>query len=296
MNGRFAQYWLWTLAAGGLVVYGCSSSSWWWVSGGSPDSPHELSETKPSSAQTADTRRAPGAGDSTQIVDIAFDFLRTELPIDSIRHSRKIWNHVDELRVDSNLSAKFARNGMRIGAASGDAWTAIRTILTACEAGVRHDRLVAQANLPVVVELGSIQSSESIFSYGADNRLAGKTFPGGSKLINLDYLVHPNLGGYVDLRVSFEVRSDRGVMTWERQGGVIRQVPDYDRHVFGDLSALIPLNEGEFLVVGPGDEADNEYLVGSRFFMERRGDKKYETILFITPLPYRVLDDRGKLR
>jgi len=35
-------------------------------------------------------------------------------------------------------------------------------------------------------------------------------------------------------------------------------------------------------------------MIGSRFFVERSGDKQYETILFITPLPYRVSDTRDR--
>jgi len=75
-------------------------------------------------------------------------------------------------------------------------------------------------------------------------------------------------------------------MTWERRDGVIRQAPAYDRHVFEDLNALLTLKPGEFLVVGTSDQADNEYLVGSRFLIHTAAGEKTETMLFVTPQPF----------
>lgn len=222
------------------------------------------------------------------MIDLAFDVVRVDLPIAGVRHSRKIWNHVDELRVDSELIARLARNGLRIGAASPDAWPAIRAILEAAEAEVRRDQLVAQRGLPLSIQLGSINDSESVFSYGADERLVGKTFPAGDKLVNVDYVFHPELGGSTEVRVSFEIRHDRGAMTWEQRNGVVQQVPDYERHLFADLSPALTLNAGEFLVVGLSDQAKNEYLIGSRFLTRVESGKRYETLLFLTPQPYQA--------
>lgn len=239
-------------------------------------------------------RSAPidGIDQSTHVVHLNFDVLRADLPIDSVRHSRKIWNHVDELRVEPSLVARLVRNGFRTGVARSGSWNAIRTILVACNARTQENQLVVQAGLPLTIVIAEVGTEESIFTYSPKDRLIGKTFGGGQKLAVIDYLFHPELGGTTDLRVSLEVRRNRGTVTWERRGDVIRQVPAYDRHVFADLSVLLPVHPGEFLVIGPGDKAVNEYLVGNRFFTSPRSEgQSLETVFFITPRPYRIKDE-----
>ena len=226
--------------------------------------------------------------DRIQVVQLAFDVLRVELPINGARNSRKIWNHVDELRLEADLVARLARNGLRVGVASSGSWSPIRAILEAGGARTQKDQMLPQPGTPLTLELAPIRESESFFSYGRDNRLVGKTFPAGQKIIQLDYVFHPQLGGCTDLQVGFEVRNDRGEMTWERRDGLIRQAPAYDRHVFEDLAALMTLKPGEFLVVGPSDQADNEYLIGSRFLIHTASGAKTETLLFVTPQPFQT--------
>jgi hypothetical protein len=206
-----------------------------------------------------------------------------------IRDARKVWNHVDELRVEPDLVARLARNGLRVGVASEGSWPAIHAVFDAGGAEVRRDQLLASPGSPVEIDSGSIHESESIFSYGADNRLAGKTFSAGKKTIRIDYALRPEFGPGTDLQIGFEVRSDRGEMTWERsEVGAVRQVATPDRHPFGDLHILLTLHAGEFLVIGLSDEADNEYLIGSRFLTTERAGERRETLLCVMPQPYQV--------
>ena len=225
--------------------------------------------------------------DTVHVVDVAFEVFRAELPVDGVRHSRKIWNHVDELRANPKLLARLTRNGVRLGAVSAEAWPAIRTILEAGAADVRKGQLLTASGLPLTVEVGTIQESESVFSYRANNQLVGKTFTGGKKVVNVDYAFHPEMGGRIDLQLSFEVRRDRGGSTWVQTEDGVRQVPARDQHVFADLRTVLALNPGESVILGPSAETSNEYLVGSRFFTGWRADESYETLYWLTPVPYR---------
>ncbi len=225
---------------------------------------------------------------SMHVVELAFDVIHAEFPVDTIRHSQKVWNHVDELRVEAGVAARLARNGLRIGAASTQSWPAIEAVFKAGNARKQQVQLFAQHGLPLSIELGAVEDHESIFSYGKDNRLMGKTFSVGNKLINLDYAYHPELNGVTDIRISLEVRHDQGVMTWERRNGIIRQTPSYERYVFEDLSVELILRPGEFLIIGPGIEAQNEYLIGSRFLQGTRDTRKIETLLCIKPRLYQT--------
>ena len=234
------------------------------------------------------------SSDRVQVVQLAFDVLRVELPIDGVRNSRKVWNHVDELRLEADLVARLARNGLRVGATSSGSWSAIRAVLEAGGARTQKNQILTQPGTPLTLEMASIKESESFFSYGRDNRLVGKTFPAGQKIIQLDYQFHAQLGGCTDVQIGFEVRSDHGEMTWERRDGVIRQAPAYDRHVFEELAALLTLKPGEFLVVGTSAQADNEYLIGSRFLIHTESGEKTETLLFVTPQPFQTQDAKRR--
>ena len=279
--------WLLILLVGTSLVGGCSSWFSWLGPRDPRRGPYEAPDTSRWTAAGSSMLRSRQTGsDEVGVIDLVFDVVRIDLPIDGVRQSRKIWNHVDELRAGVDVVARLARNGLRVGVASPDAWPAVRAIVDAGGGEVHRDRLVAQRGMPLKIKLASAGESESIFSYDADGRLVGKTFPGGDKILNLDYAFHPKLGGCTEFKLGFEIRRDRGVMTWERRDGVIRQVPAVDRHEFGDLSAVVTLTADEFLVIGLSDEGKNEYLVGARFLISERAGKRSETLLFVTPQPY----------
>ncbi|MFQ5589697.1 MAG: hypothetical protein ACE5HE_00910 [Phycisphaerae bacterium] len=289
MKSCDALYRFLPIIVGILSACGCSSRGLWVTGDRASRSPHELGDASADRTRDAPIGLSQSRDERTDVVNLAFDLLRVELPVESVRHSRKVWNHVDELRIESSLAARLARNGVRMGVTSSDSWPAIATILTSCGGVTQREQLLAQAPLPLVFEMGAIESSESIFSYDRNGRLGGRTFTAGKKLVRVGYNVRPEPGGHIDLTVSLEVRHELGVMTWERRGGIIRQVPAFDGYTFDDISVLLPLNAGEALVIGPGGRADNEYLLGSRFFMRRGSDRPRELLLILTPLPYRTV-------
>lgn len=251
------------------------------------------------SAPTAGTSTAftpsPGSdllrvdlGGAVRIVDLSFDVFRADLPLSRGRDSRKIWNHVDEMRMDTGVTTMFARNGLRVGVAPIGSWTAIQAVLETMRAKTYKSMLAPPRGAPLMITTGPVSERESVFTYAADGRLVGKTFSEGDKLISLDYVFQPQFGGSTELQVGFEVRHDKGVMTWTRDGGVIRQVPAYERHVFADLVARLTVDSGECLVIGPGDEARIDSLIGGRYLSIEHDGEAYESLLFITPVPYQT--------
>lgn len=281
-----------TLAAFGIVLAfgavagGCKTLPPWLGGPPNPTTAHDkpVFAGHPFSESQAERGVTAGHPAPTNIVGLAFQVYRVDLPIvGDVRHSLKLWNHVDELRANPENVAIRARSGVRIGAFSQSAWPAIRTILDSANARVHREQVSAPFGLPLTLEIGLVEGGESIFSYSSGGRLVGKTFDMGKKLIVLDYAVYAAMGGRIDLQVSFEVRHDRGEMTWERQDGIVRQVPAYDSHVFNDLAAVMALNPGESLLIGPSAEAKNDLLLGSRFFGHTRAARRFEKLIIVTP-------------
>jgi len=229
-----------------------------------------------------------GVDDAVHIVDLSFDVFRADLPLRDGGDSRMIWNHVDEMRADTAVAARLERNGFRIGAAPPGGWAAIQAVLEAAGARTYRSVLAPPRGAPLIITMGPVQERESIFTYNLQDRLVGKTFNEGDKLIVVDYVFQPQFGGFTELQVAFEVRHDKGVMTWSREGGVIRQVPAFDRHVFSDLAARLTLQGGECLVIGLSEAPTSEYLIGRRYLSIEHDGAPYESILFITPTPYQT--------
>lgn len=272
----------------GLFLGGCSQ----WLNsplGALARSPHHEA-TAASSSDVGLSRQSTGttSNNNLQIVGLAFDVIRIDLPLDDIQHSRKVWNHVDEMRIDSALSARLARNGIRCGAAAADAWPAIQAIAELAEAQVRRNRLTPSRGAPLVIEIDRVGENESIFTFDPRGGLSGKTFSGGRKLIVVDYDYHPGLGGSCDLRVGFEIRRDLGEMTWETRNGVIRQVPALDRHVFSDIRAELSLKTGELLLIGLSDSSSTRFILGSRFLTMQKEGRRFETLLCLKPMTFTV--------
>lgn len=282
--GTFAV--LGIVLACGAAAGGCKSLPPWL--GGPPKSTTAHEEQAPSGDAFSDGQAVrdvtAGRRSSAHVVGLAFQVYRLDLPIiGESRQSLKLWNHVDELRADPENVALRSRSGLRIGAFSQSAWPAIRAILDAANARVHQEQVSAPSGLPLTLEIGLIDGDESIFSYSSGGRLVGKTFKAGKKLILVDYAVYAAMGGRVDLQVSFEVRHDRGESTWERRDGILRQVPAYDSHVFSDLAAVMALNPGESLLIGPSAEAKNDFLLGSRFLGYSRAGRRFEKLIIVTP-------------
>lgn len=285
----------WALVLGLVLMlgHGCSLSHPRLPSGPSRSALQEGADTLILDRPALFRTPASTPSGSLDVVDLAFDVIRADLPVDTVRHSLKIWNHVDALGVDPERSARLLRNGVHVGPASAQSWPAIRTILLAAGARVRKDRMIVQHGLPLAIDVGNVGDGESIFTYGPNGRLTGKTFARGRKLVNVDYAVQPLLGGYMDVKIRLEIRNDRGVMTWNRQGGIIRQVPAYDQYVFPYLDVVFTLGPEAFLIIGPSEEASNEYVLGGQFLTTREGGKRFETVLIVVPQPYQTQRPTG---
>jgi hypothetical protein len=263
-----------------LILAGC-------LSGVGRRSPHEQSDAQTTPLASVQSL-PPSSNQPFRILHMRFEIRRFDMPAEPSRYSPKIWNHVDELRMDAELVAALARNGVRVGAAPRSSWPAIYAILEAAGAEVQQQEMEVRGKEPLEIVLTSRQEPETIFAYDRKNRLSGRTVPEGDRMLRIDYLLHPELSGRIDLNVEPEIRRDLGSMQWQNVDGVITRAPAYEWLRFESLSVPITLNPDEFLVIGSSERAENEYLVGGRFFNAMHKGKRYETVLCITPRPYEI--------
>ncbi len=272
------------LIVAGACLSGCSNLPWPFSRSGAVGVHEEPADQRMESLAESGLFPKP-AEPSVRIVRLQFDVVRADMRIDVVQHSLKIWNHVDEFRVDPRLTALMARNGVRMGVGLPGSRSPMRLILSAAQARLHQQQYTAVNGLPLVLRLESMAAPETVFTYGSAGSLVGKTIPAGEKLLVLDYRARPELSGAIDLRMGMEIRVDRGVLEWRTEGGVLRQVPGFDRHRFDELGVSLTLQPGEFLVIGPSEETADDYLplLGTRFFTGAGEGGRVETVLFITP-------------
>lgn len=221
-------------------------------------------------------------------VHLQFDVSRIELPAGSIRHSAKVWNHVDEMQVDPVLSARLSRNGLRIGVARASAWPALRAIFTEENARIARIQRVAQPGAPLWLGLDRITNDEPIFYYGTDGRLAGKTFDGGTKCLRIDYEMIAATDLQVVLSVTPEIQDEESTVQWRRSSEGYYLSSENKRYVFNELRSTWTLGPGDFLVIGPDARTPAGQLIGSRLLTRRTGGEELDMILCITPVPFRL--------
>ena len=255
-------------------------------------SPHETTsmDSQAPSAPVAVTGRAPASAiaPALAVVDLVFEVTRLEFPAEHAGDARKLWNHVDEMRADPDTLARLGRNAIRIGVGNPSSTSALNAIARAAGASASIQPMVAPRGLPVELPLGVFGEEETVFTFGFDRRLAGKSFPAGERRLLIDYLFKPENQGSTELVLTWEIRHDKGTMTWERSEGTVRQAPDIDRHMFGELASRWSLARDEFLVIGVGDGSHRDFMVGNRFLAEQRDGKRVGTVLLIAPKPFQT--------
>ncbi len=165
----------------GLICSGCSGFDWrFWR-----DKPEPAPETQddfqtPGSSYVTDDQQVL-ENDEPIVVRLHFGVLRIELPENDIRHSLKIWNHVDENIGDPGLTAILARNGLRIGVADQDAWPALKAIFEENGGRSLSREHTAQSGLPLLVDLGEVKDGDTYFLHSRGGKLSGGSFNAGVK-------------------------------------------------------------------------------------------------------------------
>lgn len=230
----------------------------------------------------------PADRDRVIVVRMQFDVLRVELPADKTHHSDKTWNYVDELRGDPTRTALLGRNGFRMGAASADSWPALRAMFEACQARVLRTTHVAQRGLPLTLTLDEIDDEEPIFLLTADDHVVGRTLNGGQKYLHLDYALDVDGERTVTIQVTPEVHLLGPSKFQHYQEGTVGQARPYEGLVFDELAHTLTLAAGEFLVIGPDTGSSASLTVGRRFLTRKHEGRTYETVLCITPQPFRT--------
>jgi hypothetical protein len=237
----------------------------------------------------ADVRAADAtAGNDLHVLRMHFDILRVDVPLGGLRHSLKVWNHIDESQGDPGLTALLARNGFRAGVGTVDDWPAIRAILERNGARVTRVARTAQAGAPMTVPLGNVEEGASYFLHRRGGGLGGGTFTAGRRAFRIGYALETGPQPKATLRVTPTFEESTISEKPVERGGEVMFLRDREGRVFRELMVEASLTPGEFLVVGGSRPAEKGYLLGSLWLESTLEMQKFETLLFVSAQPLRI--------
>lgn len=281
---------LWTWALGLLIA--CSGCAWLGrgrdLSSGDSEQKATMELLRTGGPELFAGDHKPPAADAIVVVHMQFDVLRVSVPADTPSEQwDRIWRYVDELRIDPATTAYLARNGFRVGIGRRSDWQGLRATLE--EVGARSERVrrTVRSGFPLTLDLGPIENDQSVFAFQPNGRLAGRTFEGGVRYLHIDYRVDSMQKTRTALRITPEIFVQSSRRRWQTVDGELRHRRTYEGQVYHDLAVELATGPGEFLVVGPARNDDNRFVLGAVMFREDNAEQAWDTIVLITPQPYR---------
>jgi len=290
------------LLASGL---GCEEAQWNWgaTQKAEADAPAEKSQgdsfAVPGSTFSAQTARATqgsggatasgeSAGDGVIVLRVHFDVLRVDIPVDALRHSQKIWNHLDETQGDPSLTALLARNGFRVGVGGPSDWPAIRTIFELNGARVARIAHTAQEEIPLTLPLGPVKDGAGYFLHKRGGGLDGGTFSDGLRTFRIGYELTLEDEPRVTLRAIPVYQESKAEEKRVARDGDIITVKDRGGRVFDELAVDRTLSPGEYLVIGGSAPAEKGFVLGSWWLDATLNNQAFETVICISAQATRI--------
>lgn len=217
------------------------------------------------------------------VVGMIFDVERVSVPAGaSSERLEMIWKHVDELRFAPATTTYLLRNGFRMGVIRKNAVQDLRTVFEGL--GARQERMThaVRSGYPLTLDLGPLGPNSSVFTYGRNGRLTGKTFAGGSRRLHVDYAVEvvrdePR----IRLRLTPEIFKETDQPHWQAADGRIEYEKQYQGRFYGELSVELTTGPNEVLVVGPVGPEENRLIIGNVLLSNDSPSGRWTTYLFI---------------
>ena len=93
-----------------------------------------------------------------------------------------------------------------------------------------------------------------------------------------------------------QIRTLRGKVKFVRDGKSDRYSMTRHRqvHSLDSVGCHVSISEKEFLILGPGPEADRDSSVGRSFFIQEQEGLRYQTLLILAPRVFKVPVRRAK--
>lgn len=280
----------WLLCPWICCLTGCGLAGTSWL-GLSPAPP----EGRLLNADTAFTAPEPAARRSDVLspaaAQLRLTVLNVRVPKAAAHEAQAMWAHVREQVLDVETRDRLAQNGIRVGIGNVVWWDDIRHQMDAIEGVdvVHSDPMVVRPYFPLLLEMDREPREQTLFQVDGKRGLSGSTWPASRNLIRIDVWADSQREKATQVRVTPTVWQRFEGVRFERGGPDAWRIRPNERHApLQAVSFAAGLQEGEFLVIAPGQHGNVVGLVGSAFLTGQDEDREYHCYVFIKPEVQRV--------
>lgn len=226
-----------------------------------------------------------GPAGPPEVREVRLNILQVQIPSDRRGQAQRVWDHVRETMLDDDTLRTLRRNGFRVGVGHAERWEAIRGTLDAINGRrVREvDPVRLPAGMPLGIELDRAPREQTIFCVERDGILSGNTWTESRNLLRCSFTYDVRNAQRVLLSVVPEVRQRLPGFQWIRSEAGFEQAPRNDGQAFTAVAFTVPLEPGQFLLVGPSEKVEVAGVVGGAFLVEIDDTGRYDSYVFLRP-------------
>jgi hypothetical protein len=243
-----------------------------------PDADTAFTPLTETSASTDEPRGPTRAGTELFV-------LHVQVPHSRRPTAEKIWSHLREDVLDSELALRMRRNGLRVGVGRAQWWDAIKAAIDAIDGHhVNYmDAVRLPPGFPLALELDTEPSDQTLFHVQPDGILSGGTWRDSRNVLLVTCAPDLQQADLVQLFVAPEVRQRLPGWRWVRTEAGLWQAPKQNGRIFHAAGFAVTLEPGQFVLVAPSDEADVPGLLGGAFLISEQDGRRYDSYVFLRP-------------
>ncbi len=206
------------------------------------------------------------------------------VPGGAVSCSERLWHYLDEEITDADMAGTLNRNGLRVGRGKQADWPAVASLLREMtgQTPVRQEHLVQPGSTASIVMVRS-QPAQRMFVFDEVGCLRGRDYPPGDNVLMVSARLNTDNPADVTIHAAPVIRTARrgpGIVSTDAGVRLTREpkiVP------VEPLEFTARVDEGSYLIIGPGVAARRTTSPGRRFFARTRDGLAQEVLLVIVP-------------
>ena len=207
-----------------------------------------------------------------------------EVPVGTASDSEQLWSYLDEERTRSLRWTSLGRNGLRVGVTGDDSWEQVVKVLQKLTGRKMKEQLVlAQAGVPLPIELKTNQPASTVFTGFHDGTLSGSDYPAGDYLLTVTCTLDENDPNNFIVSALPQIRPTHRTARYVPTDEGISMVLQPAMFSFQPAMFQLRMTGREVLIIGPGSDARRPSSIAHHFLMHDKDQVEFESVLVLVP-------------
>jgi hypothetical protein len=241
---------------------------------------------------------APAVGPRDAVPDpqlvVSLTVYQLSVPARSVSRNEEFWKHANEDGiVDVGTHDLLFANGVRVGVAPRPEWEYFKHILEANsvvtqQSGATGGSMGTALELPLKKDV----LQQYLMWFHPTSGLIGQVYDRCDNSMVIHFMPVPKRLGTVRVTVTPKLLAERTELMYTVRNEIQELNFRRPEYLFDmRLSVDVPLDN--FLIVAPSADAEAQTSIGNRFLNHERNGEEYETVLLISPQPFRFEEKKA---